>query len=80
MDTAHMQAGGNALPPFTAPPQAITFPCADGRKRVASRPNQNPVEQRSQEQQETQNNDRRLPDNFAFLPCGETYKLFGEQY
>lgn len=38
------------------------------------------AERGAQRRQETPNNDRLLPDNFAFLPCGETYKLFGEQY
>lgn len=38
------------------------------------------AERGAQRWQETPSNDRLLPDSFAFLPCGETYELFGEQY
>lgn len=60
-------------------PWAVTRPCT-GRRVLHPDPTRAPENRGAKRWQETPKNDHLLPDNFAFLPCGETYKLFGEQY
>lgn len=73
----HTQAAGGNAYPATAPPQAA-LPLHVGQE-CHTQTHQSPWSRGPWGQRETQNNSL-LSGNFAFVPCEETYKLFGKQY